>query len=228
MRVLLVEDERKLAHRVAQGLREQAFAVDLAHDGRRGLEMAQEYDYDAVVLDLMLPGLDGMAVCRRLREAGRTTPILVLSARNMVDDRVRGLEVGADDYLVKPFAMAELVARLRALQRRRERGGAPLLSVGPLDLDLSTRTARREGRNIPLTQKEFALLEYFMQRRGLVLTRSMIADHVWDESFEQASNVVDVYIKRLRDKIDEPGRPSLIQTVRGAGYVFRGPDDAAA
>lgn len=227
MRILVVEDEHRMALYVSQALIEEGFAVDLAHDGARGLELAQMYDYDGVVLDLMLPRLDGLALCRRLREKGRQVPVLILSARDMVEDRVRGLDAGADDYLIKPFAVAELTARLRALQRRHQRTETPTLTVGSLQLDPATRVVRQAGRAVTLTQKEYALLEYLMRRSGYVLTRSMIAEHVWDFTFDHASNVVDVYVKHLRDKIDEPGRESFIQAVRGVGYVLRDPATAA-
>ncbi len=223
MRLLVVEDERRMARYLCQALCQETFAVDLAHDGVTALEMADTYEYDAIVLDLMLPRLDGLTVCRRLRGSGRQTPILVLSARDMVEDRVRGLDAGADDYLVKPFALEELTARLRALARRRQRCEGTLLAVGDLELDPATRAVRRAGCTVVLTPKEYALLEYLMRRQGLVLTRAMIAEHVWDYSFEQASNVVDVHVKHLRDKVDALGRPSFIQAVRGVGYVFRDP-----
>ena len=213
-----------MAVRIGRALTEEAFSVDIASDGEMALERARQHEYDAIVLDLMLPKLDGLSVCRTLRREGRQTPILMLSARDMIEDRVRGLDAGADDYLVKPFAITELSARLRALQRRRQAGGpAVLLAVGDLKMDPSTRTVSRAGRSIPVTAKEYALLEYFMRRVGAVLTRTMIAEHVWDFTFEQASNVVDVFVKHLRDKIDVPGDPSLIQAVRGVGYVFRDP-----
>jgi heavy metal response regulator len=228
MRILVVEDERKVARYIGQALAEEGCAVDLAHDGFRALELAETYDYDAIVLDLMLPGVDGLTICRRLREVGRHTPVLILSARDLVDDRVQGLDAGADDYLVKPFAIEELLARLRALLRRQSRNGGSVLRVGDLELDPTTRTVRRGGRSIALTPKEFALLEYLMRRAGRVLTRTMIAEHVWDFPFDRSSNVVDVYIKHLRDKIDEDGRPSYIQTVRGVGYVLQAPESVDA
>ncbi len=229
MRVLIVEDEHRIAARIGRALAEEAFAVDIASDGEIALERARLHEYDAIVLDLMLPKLDGLSVCRTLRREGKQTPILMLSARDMIEDRVRGLDAGADDYLVKPFAITELSARLRALQRRRQAGGpAVLLAVGDLNMDPATRTVHRAGQLIPVTGKEYALLEYFMRRAGAVLTRTMIAEHVWDFTFEQASNVVDVYVKHLRDKIDVPGAPSLIQAVRGVGYVFRDSHQADA
>ena len=219
MRVLVVEDEHRVANYVSKALTEEMWAVDVARDGLKGWELANTYEYDAIVLDVMLPYLDGLTMCRRLRDAGRKTPVLILSARDMVEDRVRGLDAGADDYLVKPFAIEELIARLRSLHRRRE--CTPVLVVGPLALDPSTRTVRRAGRVITLSAKEYALLEYLMRHSGVALTRTMIAEHVWDFTFEQARNVVDVSIKRLREKIDEDGCPSLIQSVRGVGYALR-------
>jgi DNA-binding response OmpR family regulator len=229
MRVLIVEDERRMATYLGRALTEETFAVDLASDGVKGLELARSYEYDVIVLDIMLPLLDGLSVCKTLRDDGRRTPVLMLSARDMIEDRVRGLDAGADDYLVKPFAITELTARLRALQRRRQTsGGSVALTVSDLTLDPSTRSVTRGGKAIAVTAKEYALLEYFMRRAGSVLTRTMIAEHVWDFTFDHVSNVVDVYVKHLRDKIDVAGRPSLIQAVRGVGYVFRDPRDADA
>jgi DNA-binding response OmpR family regulator len=224
MRVLVVEDERRVARYVSQALVEEAFAVDVAYDGSRGLELARTHAYDAIVLDVMLPGTDGLTVCRRLRSAGSRNAILILSARDLVEDRVQGLDAGADDYLVKPFATPELLARLRALLRRSPRRADLLLKVGDLELDPQTRTARRGARHIALTTKEYALLEYLMRRPGVVHTRTMIAEHVWDFSFDHASNVVDVYVKHLRDKLDDKGGSSFIQAVRGVGYVLSAPD----
>jgi two-component system OmpR family response regulator len=228
MRILVVEDESRVACYVSRALTEDACVVEVARDGAVGLDFALTYDYDAIVLDLMLPGLDGLSVCRQLRAAGKKTPVLILSARDMVEDRVRGLDAGADDYLVKPFAIEELMARLHALWRRRHASASAILTVGDLTLDPATRTTRQGGKVVSLTAKEFALLEYFMQRPAAVLTRTMIAEHVWDFGFDHASNVVDVYVKHLRDKIDEPGKPSFIQAVRGVGYVLRDPGAAAA
>jgi two-component system, OmpR family, copper resistance phosphate regulon response regulator CusR len=229
MRVLIVEDERRMATYLGRALTEETFAVDIASDGVQGLEFARSHEYDVIVLDIMLPLLDGLSVCRTLRDDGRRTPVLMLSARDMIEDRVRGLDAGADDYLVKPFAISELTARLRALQRRRQTaGGSVALTVSDLSLDPSTRSVTRGGKTIAVTAKEYALLEYFMRRAGSVLTRTMIAEHVWDFTFDHVSNVVDVYVKHLRDKIDVAGRPSLIQAVRGVGYVFRDPRDADA
>jgi DNA-binding response OmpR family regulator len=229
MRILIVEDERRMANYIGRALTEEAFAVDIASDGPKGLELARTYEYDAIVLDLMLPRLDGLTLCRSLRGEGRQTPVLILSARDLIEDRVRGLDAGADDYLVKPFAIVELTARLRALQRRRQASGpGVMLVVGDLKMDPSARTVSRAGRAILLTAKEYALLEYFMRRAGSVLTRTMIAEHVWDFTFDLASNVVDVFVKHVRDKIDVAGEPSLIQAVRGVGYVLRDPHQADA
>ncbi len=226
MRVMVVEDERRMALHIARALTEDCFAVDVVHDGQHALESAMALEYDVIVLDLMLPRLDGVAVCRELRRAGRRMPVLMLSARDMIDDRVGGLDAGADDYLVKPFAMQELLARVRALLRRQGRDAAPILKVGDLELDPAARRVRRGAREIALTQKEFQLLEYLMRRPSVVHTRTMIAEHVWNFSVDQASNVVDVYIKHLRDKIDDhllPGAPSFIQSVRGVGYALHDP-----
>jgi DNA-binding response OmpR family regulator len=227
VRILVVEDEQRMAKYIGRALTEEAFAVDIAGDGPQGLELAHAFEYDVIVLDLMLPHLDGLSICRRLRAEGRKTPVLILSARDMVEDRVRGLDAGADDYLVKPFAIAELTARLRALQRRQQTMGPGVtIHIADLQMDPSSRQVDRGGRPISLTAKEYALLEYFMRRAGSVLTRTMIAEHVWDFSFDHASNVVDVYVKHLRDKIDVAGEPSLIQAVRGVGYVLREPQHA--
>lgn len=229
MRFLVVEDERRMATYIGRALAEQTFAVDVVSDGAKALEFARTYDYDGIVLDLMLPQVDGLTVCRTLRQEGCPAPVLIVSARDMLEDRVRGLDAGADDYLVKPFAMAELLARLRALQRRRHATGADVvLTVGGLQLNPETRTVTRDGHLVSLTAKEYALLEYFMRRAGAVLTRGMIAEHVWDLTFEPASNVVDVFVKHLRDKIDDRGQPSLIEAVRGVGYVLRDPHHADA
>jgi DNA-binding response OmpR family regulator len=231
MRVLVVEDEHRVALHVARALEEEAYAVDVAYDGEQGLEYALLHDYDAVVLDLMLPKVDGVAVCRRLREEGKRVPVLMLSARDLVEDRVGGLNAGADDYLVKPFAIQELVARVRALTRRQTDAPRSILRVADLELDPLTRRARRGTRQIGLTPREFAVLEYLMRRPSVVHTRTMIAEHVWNFSFDHASNVVDVYIKHLRDKIDdkdERSRQSFIRSVRGAGYVLCDPDEDQA
>jgi DNA-binding response OmpR family regulator len=219
MRVLLVEDEPNAAHVLAKGLREQAYAVDLAPDGETAIFQTATADYDAVILDVMLPHKDGFAVCRTIREAGCTVPILMLTARDAVEARIAGLDCGADDYLVKPFDFGELLARLRALIRR---GGHPILperlSAGPVVLDTRARAVSVANRDVPLTAKEYALLEYLARRCGEVVSRADIAEHVWDEHYDPLSNVVDVYVQRLRRKLDRAGADSLIRTRRGEGY----------
>ena len=219
MRVLLVEDEPQAAQVLAKGLREQAYAVDIAADGETALFQAGTTDYDALILDVMLPIKDGMAVCRTIRESGNAVPILMLTARDAVDARIEGLDCGADDYLVKPFDFGELLARLRALIRR---GRQPLLperlTAGPLTIDTRSRQVRIRGNDVLLTAKEYALLEYFVRRAGDVVSRADISEHVWDEHHDPLSNVVDVYIQRLRRKLDAPGADSMIRTRRGEGY----------
>jgi DNA-binding response OmpR family regulator len=219
MRLLVVEDDGALASLVEQGLREEGYAVDVAHDGQQGLDLAELEPYDVAILDVMLPGLDGLEVCRRLRAGGRALPILLLTARDAVGDRVLGLDSGADDYLVKPFSFVELLARIRALLRRRQGGsGAPILQVGDVTLNPADRQVTRAGKPVELTNKEYQLLEYLLRNPGRVLSRGDIAGHVWDYDFSASSNVVDVYIRSLRRKLDDQHEPRLIQTVRGAGY----------
>ncbi len=221
MRVLVVEDERRMATLLERGLQEEGYAVDLAATGEDGIWLATENAYDAVLLDVLLPDLDGFEVCRRLREAGRWAPILMLTARDAVPDRVEGLDAGADDYLTKPFAYPELLARLRAVIRRGPHERPAAISVGDLSLDPATREVRRGDLPVPLTPKEFALLEYFMRHAGEVLTRTQILEHVWDFAFDGDSNVIEVYVRYLREKVDRPfGRQSL-ETVRGVGYRLR-------
>jgi two-component system, OmpR family, response regulator len=221
MRVLVVEDDVKMAALVRRGLLEEGLAVDVARVGDDALWMAGATDYDAIVLDVMLPGLDGFELCRRLREAGRWSPVLMLTARDSVEDRVAGLDAGADDYLVKPFSFAELLARLRSLARRPALERPAVLEVGDLRLDPATRRVWRGEAEIHLSAKEFALLETFMRRPGQVLSRYQLLEHCWDYSYENRSNVVDVYVRYLREKVDRPfGRASL-ETVRGAGYRLR-------
>ena len=218
MRVLVVEDERRIADFISRGLSEQGYAVDVAYDGDEALQWVDVAQFDLIVLDVMLPVRDGVEVCRTLRERGLRTPILMLTARDAVEDRVRGLDSGADDYLVKPFAFAELLARLRALTRREPAVLGTVLRVDDLVLDTRTREASRQRMSLELTSKEYALLEYLMRHPNQVLTRTMIAEHVWNYDFDNATNVIDVHIRNLRRKIDEPFPTKLIQTVRGAGY----------
>jgi len=228
MRILLVEDDRQHAVIIARGLRKHAFAVDTADDGDNGLFLAQTNAYDAIVLDVMLPKLSGIDVCRALRDGGSDVPVLMLTARDAVEDRVAGLESGADDYLVKPFAFDELVARVRALLRRVRRYEAPILLVGDLTVDTGARSARRGEREVSLTSKEFALLEFLARNAGRVVGRAEISEHVWDNGYDAFSNVIDVFVGRLRRKIDEGEPVKLLHTRRGAGYVLAveriGPD----
>ena len=224
MRLLLIEDEPDAARMLAKGLREQSFAVDLAHDGEDGSYRIETTEYDVVILDVMLPGKDGLRVCAELRAAGLSTPVLMLTARDAVAARIAGLDSGADDYLTKPFDFGELLARVRALVRRGAR--PPILDrlrVGPLELDTRLRQASRDAKTIALTTREYALLEYLARRPGEFLGRAQIAEHVWDDSYDPLSNVIDVYIGRLRRKIDKPDAESLIKTRRGEGYALVAP-----
>ncbi|MBI3415354.1 MAG: response regulator transcription factor [Verrucomicrobia bacterium] len=220
MRLLLVEDERKVADFIARGLRAERFAVDVAVDGLSGWEMAANVDYDLIILDLMLPGLSGTELLRRLRRRGGNAAVLVLTARDATSDKIENFEAGADDYLTKPFAFAELVVRVKALLRRPPASRSHTLRVADLEMDRLTQQVRRAGKRIDLTAKEYALLEYLAAHPGRVLTRTMIIEHVWDESFEGLTNIVDVYVRHLRTKVDEPHERKLIRTVRGAGYCL--------
>jgi len=221
VRVLVVEDEERMAALLRRGLEEEGFAVDVATNGREGEWFARENDYDAVVLDLVLPDVDGFAVLEGMRGGGRWAPVLLLTALDAVEDRVRGLDLGADDYLTKPFAFVELLARLRAVMRRGVRERPAILRVGDLTLDPARREVRRAETIIALTAKEFALLEYFMRHPGQVHSRTDLIAHVWDFAFDSDSNVVEVYVGYLRQKIDRPFREQSIETVRGAGYRLR-------
>lgn len=220
MRILIVEDERIAAAVLAKGLREHAYAVDIAPDGHAGLEQAADNDYDLVILDVLLPGMNGLNLCRRLRADGSAVPILMLTARGGLDERVEGLDAGADDYLPKPYHFPELLARVRALLRRGPVLGPNVLTVDDLTIDVRTRRVERAGRPILLTAKEHTLLEYLARRQGQVVTRGDIGEHVWDDTFDPLSNVIDVYIQRLRRKIDDGHARKLIQTRRGSGYTL--------
>ncbi len=223
MRILIVEDARKLALALKRGLEGKGYAVDAVFDGiaARKRLLAVEDHYDLLILDVMLPGVDGVTLCRDLRERGMTLPVLMLTARDATADKVRGLDSGADDYLVKPFAFAELQARIRTLLRRPREAMPTELRVADLVLDPAARTVRRGDEPIELTTKEFALLELFMRKPGQILNRDQITDHIWDEDYDSFSNVVDVYVRRLRKKLDRDGQESLLQTVRGVGYGIR-------
>ena len=226
MKILIVEDEQKTGDYLKQGLSEAGFVADLARDGLDGLHLALTGDYDLVVLDVMLPRLDGWQVLREIRSKGKHLPVLFLTARDQVDDRVKGLEFGADDYLVKPFAFSELLARVRALLRRGRTNEPELLQAADLELDLLRRRVTRAGKRIDLTAKEFALLELLLRRQGEVLPRSLIASQVWDMNFDSDTNVIEVAVRRLRAKIDDDFEPKLIRTVRGMGYVLEIPASA--
>lgn len=222
MRLLLIEDDEEAAHFILKGLRESGYTVDHSADGRDGLFRATETDYDVIITDRMLPHLDGLAIVQLLRQQGRTTPVLVLSALGTVDDRVKGLRAGGDDYLTKPFAFAELLARVEALLRRKSGPQATtMLRVGDLELDLLGRRATRAGKELDLTAREFTLLEYLVRRTGQVVTRTMLLEGVWDLQFDPQTNLVDVHISRLRQAVDKGFDKPLIHTVRGAGYVVR-------
>jgi two-component system copper resistance phosphate regulon response regulator CusR len=219
MRLLLIEDEVKVADFVARGLRAERFAVDVAHDGPGGWDMVSAVDYDLVILDLMLPGMSGTELLRRIRKKGGNVPVLVLTARDATKDKVEHFEAGADDYLTKPFAFAELKVRVMALLRRQPASRTHVARVGDLEVDRLGQQVRRGGQRIELTAKEYALLEYLVSHPGRVLSRTMIIEHVWDESFEGLTNIVDVYVRHLRSKVDDPFPTKLIRTVRGVGYV---------
>jgi DNA-binding response OmpR family regulator len=224
MRVLLIEDHRPLLRALKQGLEEEGFAVDVSQDGEEGDYKARTAEYDVIILDLMLPKIDGLTLLKRWRQHGLTTHVLVLTARSSIDDKVRGLDLGADDYLTKPFELTELLARLRALIRRGHQVKTPVLKIHDLSIDTAARTVTRGGQSITLTPKEYALLEFLAFHRGKVVTRSMVWEHLYDDRDETTSNVVDVYIRYLRNKIDKGFDPPLILTRWGEGYMLRGED----
>jgi two-component system copper resistance phosphate regulon response regulator CusR len=222
MRILVVEDEAKVGSFIRRALEEESYAVDLCDDGSTGLDWARANSYDLIVLDVMLPGMSGLQVLEMLRKEKVNTPVLILTARAQVDQRVKGLDAGADDYLTKPFAIEELLARVRALLRRGVGEGTGLLQIEDLSFNPATREVTRGGQRIELTSKEYALLEYFMRNPGRVLTRPMIAEHVWNLDFDTCTNVIDVYVNYLRNKVDRGRERKLIHTIRGSGYVLKG------
>ena len=221
MRILVVEDEKKVASFIKKGLEEEHYAVDTAHDGETGLYMAEVNEYDLIVLDLMIPKIDGLEILRRIRANKNNVPVLVLTAKDSVEDIVKGLDAGCDDYLTKPFAFMEFLARIRALLRREKIDKEPLLKMADLTLSPITHKVARRGKEMELTSKEYALLEYFMRNPDRVLTRTMISEHVWDCHFDSMTNVVDVYVNYLRKKIDKDFEPKLIHTIRGIGYMMK-------
>jgi DNA-binding response OmpR family regulator len=226
VRILVIEDEKKLADFIRRALREDGHAVDVRYDGVEGAHLALVEEYDAIVLDLLLPGRDGMSILKELRAQKKPVRVLILTAQDSVQARIRGLDEGADDYLPKPFSLEELRARVRALLRRGDGSTATSLEFTDLSMDLLGRRVRRQGREIVLTQKEFSLLEYFLRNPRKVLTRTAIAEHVWDFNFEWQSNIVDVFVKTLRQKLEESGETRVIQTIRGVGYVLRETESA--
>lgn len=221
MRILLVEDEEKISSFVARGLREAHYVVDVAKDGEKGLFMAEVNEYDLLILDIRLPGCDGISICRQLRSKRMEVPILMLSVKNTTDDKVRGLNCGADDYLTKPFVFKELLARVQALLRRHKPSLGGILNVSDLELNQLTHKVLRKGKEIELTSKEYTLLEYFMLNPGIVITRTMISEHVWHEDFDSLTNVIDVFVNYLRNKIDKGSAEPLIHTIRGSGYCLK-------
>lgn len=225
MRILLVEDEKKVADIVARGLKAERYAMDVVHDGLSGWEMASAYDYDLVILDLMLPGLSGTELLEKIRRKNQQVPLLVLTARDSMTDKVKNFEAGADDYLTKPFAFAELLVRVKALLRRGPVNRSSVLRVGDLEIDRLSQSVRRAGKKIELTAKEYSLLEYLASHPGRVFSRTMIIEHVWDQSFQGLTNIVDVYVRHLRSKIDDAFPVKLLRTMRGVGYSLS--DEAA-
>src|SRR5208283_4499615 len=221
MRILVIEDELKIAQFIKRGLKEEGYAVDIASDGEQGDFFLSSNDYDLIILDLMLPKIDGLTLCRKLRKEGRQTPIIMLTAKDTVKDKVKGLDSGADDYLAKPFAFEELLARIRVLLRKKESSVVTQLKVNDLSMDLLTQKVTRGSREIDLTVKEYALLEYLMRNAGNIVTRTMISEHVWDINFDTMTNVIDVYINYLRNKIDSGFADKMIHTVRGKGYLLK-------
>src|SRR5580692_1721544 len=218
MRILLVEDEKKVADIIDRGLKAERYAVDVCHDGQQGWETAEAYDYDLIILDLMLPGLNGTEILERVRRKNSQVPILILTARDGMSDKVKNFEAGADDYLTKPFAFAELLVRIKALLRRGPVNRSSVLRVADLEIDRLSQNVKRAGKKIELTAKEYSLLEYLATNPGRVFSRTMIIEHVWDQSFQGLTNIVDVYVRHLREKVDDPFPVKLLRTVRGVGY----------
>ncbi len=226
MRILLVEDEKKVAEIIERGLKAERFAVDVCHNGREGWEMATTYEYDLIVLDLMLPEMSGTEILEKVRRKNQQVPILILTARDAMNDKVKNFELGADDYLTKPFAFAELLLRVKALLRRGPVNRSSVLRVGDLEIDRLSQSVRRAGKKIELTAKEYSLLEYLATNPGRVFSRTMIIEHVWDQSFQGLTNIVDVYVRHLREKVDDAHQFKLLRTVRGVGYSLT--DEVAA
>lgn len=221
MRILLVEDEERIAGFIKRGLKEEHYIVDVAHEGEKGLFLAEINPYDLIILDIMLPGRDGISICKELRNKKKDVPVLMLTAKDKVGEKVSGLNSGADDYLTKPFAFEELLARIKALLRRKRMDKTSFLRVADLELDQLTHKVKREGKEIALTSKEYALLEYLMLHAGQIVTRTMISEHVWNEDFDSFTNVIDVYVNYLRNKIDKGFKKQLIHTMRGTGYTLK-------
>lgn len=221
MRVLIIEDELKIANFIERGLKEEYYSVDVAYDGEKGLYLAEMNPYDLIILDIMLPKIDGVSLCKRLRNHGIDTPIMILTVKDTIKDKITGLDSGADDYLTKPFAFDEFLARVRALLRRKRGDKSTLLRVADLELDQLTHKVMREGKEIVLTSKEYALLEYLLLNANQVVTRTMISEHVWNENFDSFTNITDVYINYLRNKIDKGFDKQLIHTMRGVGYILK-------
>lgn len=221
MRTLVIEDEKKIADFIKRGLKEEGHAVDIAYDGEEGFFLAKTNEYDLILLDLMLPKIDGLSLCKKLKGEGSTTPIIMLTAKDTIKDKVTGLDSGADDYLTKPFAFEELLARIRAILRKKDTKSLTKLEVDDLVLDLVTHKVMRAGKEIILTAKEYSLLEYLMRNAGSIVTRTMISEHVWDIDFDTFTNVIDVYINYVRNKVDAGHSKKLIHTIRGRGYILR-------
>jgi heavy metal response regulator len=221
MHILVIEDEKKVARLIQKGLEEEEYAVDVAHDGERGLTMSEAHAYDLMIVDVMLPKMNGLELVQVIRSRKGKTPILMLTAKATIEDKVAGLDSGADDYLTKPFAFEELLARVRSLLRRGAQQKSTILAIADLELDTVTHKAKRGGRTIELTAKEYALLDYFLQNKDRVLTRSAISEHIWDYNFDTGTNIIDVYINHLRNKVDNNFDKKLIHTVRGVGYVLK-------